>query len=248
MNKEIEQIAIYKSKFKWPLDTVRYALPAGDSRYLRIAEDLLPPEEIKQRIRESLTKLKVAKASVDFWRNISWVEMVFVTGSTASLNALADHDIDLWIIVKPNRIWLTRFFEWIHFNKLGSRRNRSSKEVKNLFCINYYKTTDDLKIRTESMAYAMQFVDAVPIFIRNYNLYAKLLSLNSWIEQFFPSWYTNISAQVNKVDANSNAERNSNSMFWDFLNFILGFLQQLKIKRRFPKIREIFTNEFTTWQ
>lgn len=249
MNREVEQIASYKRKFKWPVDTLRYCLSVAEKRYIRTTEDLLTDDELSQRIKESLTKLNVASKSVGFWKDISWVEMVFVTGSVASLNALAEHDIDLWIIVKPNRIWLTRFLEWIHFNKLGIRRNRASKEVKNLFCINYYKSVEDLRINIHSMAYAMQFVDAVPIFIRDKDIYIKLLTANEWIKEFFPSWYRNKIAQIQKYQKLTRTEQNTEKhLFWDSFNFMLGFIQQLKIKRSFPKIGDILINEFTTWQ
>lgn len=139
--------------------------------------------------------------------------MIFITGSVASLNANEDDDIDIWLIVEPKRIWLTRALDFFLYTARGKRRLSSdgveSKKVKDKFCFNYYSTTESLELPEKSISFAMQFVDAIPVYIRDQAMYQQLLEKNAWISNFFPSWYAiaskntyEISLDVNKHPRN----------------------------------------------
>lgn len=245
-----EEVIAYKATFLWPYDALRYAdITDVSRRYISTNSDhLLTPEERKVRIKESLKKIAIAKEYLWVWEFLPWVKMIAITGSTASLNALPDHDIDIWVITSPKRIWITRFYDWLIFSILQMRRNRYSTSVSNKFCINFYKTETDLRLH-ENIAYAVQAVDSIVLFQRD-DIFWKIINANKWFYRFFPSWMDKMK-EVSPEIRNTEPKRVMIlSHFLDAIDYCLGVIQYIKRSGalKFPSTKEVWVNEFTTWK
>lgn len=63
---------------------------------------------------------------------------IALTGSEATGSATAESDIDLFIQVRPGRLWLTRFWLTLWLELLGLRRN--SRRIAGAICLNWWGT------------------------------------------------------------------------------------------------------------
>jgi len=254
MNSEFLRLLDVKQQFQWPVDVFRYGL-LGTSRYLGENGKVVElSEEVKQRVRFSLRKTKIAQKLLVYLAYFSWVEMIFITGSVASLNAREQDDIDVWVIVKPRRIWITRAFDFFIFTLMGKRRlsidGVETHRVNDKLCFNFYSVTTALKLPEQSISYAIQFVDALPVFVRDFRLYAKLLSENRWVDQYFPSWYRKTAESFTSIAPSVAGPRSfwPVDRFWDIVDYIAGVLMIAKAEKKVvlsPK--KVFRPLFTTW-
>lgn len=243
-----------KQRFGWPVDGVRYCLPFP-RRYWDGKEysDLLP-KYLAVKAEEATKKLAKAQEMAAYLKRLPWIHMIFVTGSVASSNALPTDDIDVWIVVEPRRIWLTRAFDWLLFTFTKKRRlvtdGTDSAKTKDKFCFNFYTTTNALELSKHTRSFAMQFVDAVPVFIRNNSDYKALLEANAWVHNYFPSWYNNMQMTFSKVPSSAMtlSEHWSIRALEHSLEYLAGILMLLKSRKRlYFSLKDIFVPEFTTW-
>jgi len=122
----------------------------------------------RQKIAASRWK-KVYKV-VKTIQAVPFIKMVGVCNSLAINNSKQDADIDFFIIIKKNRIWLTRLLitllVWL------KREWRHKEKIANKICLSFYITDDVLNL--ESIA------------IKPYDIY-----LANWIAQLRPIYYEN---------------------------------------------------------
>lgn len=253
MNRELEILQEIKNAFGWPVDTFRYGL-MGKERYLYIHEQSNElPDDVKKRVRFSLQKVKIAENKLRILSKIPWVQMIFLTGSVGSLNAKNEDDIDVWLVVEPKRIWCTRTLDFLLFAFSGRRRLSTdgvvAARVQDKFCFNFYSTTDALELSRHSISYAMQFVDALPVYIRSIGIYKKLLSENAWVTDFFPHWFELKLRELgdSKLEALP-IKRGIGEAILDGIEYLAGLLMLLKSEKRLTfSPRAIFRTRFTTW-
>jgi len=99
---------------------------------------------------------------------IPFVKMIAVCNSLAINNSKEDADIDFFVIIGKNRIWLTRllvtFFVWM----MGEWRHK--KRIAGKICLSFYITEDALNLE--------------PIAIKPYDIY-----LAHWVAELKPVYY-----------------------------------------------------------
>lgn len=252
MRSELEILQDVKQTFGWPVDTFRYGF-MGDKRFWNgttyIAE---LPEDAKEKTQESLKKIAVAVQELRFLEKIPWVRMIFLTGSVASLNARKHDDIDVWLVVDDRRIWLTRAIDFFIYFLRGKRRlsvdGVVANRVSDKFCFNFYSTMSALKLPRQSISYGMQFVDAIPIFIRNLSEYVALLERNEWIKDYFPHWYQRMVTDCRVESFQKTQNVSKRNLLLDALEYLAGVLMLLKAEKSlWIKPRHVFRSRFTTW-
>jgi hypothetical protein len=211
--------------------------------------------ELKERVQFSLDKVKIAQRLLRYLVKIPWVQMIFLTGSVASLNAQAQDDIDVWLVVDPKRIWITRALDFFLYAFSGKRRlsldGSEAARINNKLCFNFYSTSASYSLQNQTVSAAIQFVDAVPLFVRDFRQYKNLLAENRWIEQFFPSWYRRELGYTAEIVAYSPSKTSKSSVFGsviDVLDYVAGVLMLLKAEKRLVFApAKIFCPVFTTW-
>lgn len=255
MNEEFLRLLDIKQRFGWPVSSIRYGL-GGEIRFLGAEGRVLQlTDELRERVRFSLRKAKIADNLLRNLARLPWVQMIFLTGSVASLNAQKQDDIDVWLIVNPRRIWLTRAFDFFIYAFTGKRRlsadGTESERLNDKLCFNFYSTTTALALQEQTISSAMQFVDALPVFVRDFRQYQQLLTENRWIEKYFPSWYKR--EVETTIELRKDAQVAS-EMAWplakicDILEYVAGVLMLLKAEKRlFLNPKQVFRPVFTTW-
>ena len=79
-----------------------------------------------------------------YMKKVPFVEMIAVCNNLAYDNPSEQSDIDLFIVVKPGRMWLARFIITIILHFYGVRRY--GDKVAGRFCLSFFVTDEKLKM------------------------------------------------------------------------------------------------------
>ncbi|MCC5916821.1 MAG: hypothetical protein JJU02_05775 [Cryomorphaceae bacterium] len=116
-----------------------------------------------------------------------YVRGVYISGSVSKMGVKdSSDDIDFFVITSPGRLWVTRFLLMI-FKKVFLLNS------KKYFCINFYKSADDLKMTKHNIYIATEIASLIPVY--NRGLLHELIFENSWVDDFLPNFYRFESAQ-----------------------------------------------------
>lgn len=200
--------------------------------FLRGRERLISERLSKENI--SREKMKLLSGVKYIFEKLDDVLMVGVTGSLAMTSAKKDSDIDLMLVVRKGRLWMTRarvlFLLLKH--KVAIRRAREEKEQDRL-CLNIWMDETDLAIGEPKNAYtAHELAQVIPL-INKENTHERLLAGNRWIADYWPN-----AAQVQKL----NFETRNYKLKFDVLFIVekvLYVLQRAYMRRKIT--REVVT-------
>lgn len=124
-----------------------------------------------------------------------WVKFVAITGSVGARICQDDDDIDIFIVVKNNRLWLYRFAMWIKtigrvklsrekLIKINSHKDRELAEkskLKDFFCINFITEERILTFDPQDIFTMHEIYEMIPVFGHEY--FDKILLANSWLNE-----------------------------------------------------------------
>ncbi len=135
--------------------------------------------------------IKLAEILGKKFRNILFIG---VTGSVAAEFPKKNDDIDLFVIVKKNTLWITRF--WVRYfvwkNKIPHRKY-GKKEYKDEFCFNMWLDDSALKLpkNRQNLRNAVDMILMKPVLNRE-NTYLKFLKENGWAKKWVATPYHNL--------------------------------------------------------
>src|SRR3989344_27741 len=167
-----------------------------------------------KRIKESKIKLEIARKIIRKLFLLPTVMLIGVSGNLSMLNSEKRDDIDLFVIVKKNRIWISRFFLIAMLKLMGKYRKRGQKNVSNKFCLNMLidETSIKLSSNLHNLYTAHEVSQLMPIRQRK-QTYKKFISSNPWTTDFLP----NIKEEIDKREV----EHHTNSLFEKISSVIL---------------------------
>lgn len=186
--------------------------------------------ESVQRVEFSKQKIELARKYAGILSKIPWYRMVAISGAVASYNATEDDDIDLFVIVAPQRIWFARFSDWIILNLLKARRNAKSKMLKNRICINYYLSEDSLTLENKDLYTANEIARLIPLY--GENVYRKFVLSNSWVKDYLANFWK-IFEDAYGLDFDK--QMPFRFVLFDLLENLLGKFQVWYMKRKMTK-------------
>ncbi|MBD09164.1 MAG: nucleotidyltransferase [Flavobacteriaceae bacterium] len=118
--------------------------------------------------------LKRAKLIASF----PFIESVSISGSLSKGYYDNDGDIDFFIITKPNHLWLARTL-LILFKKVFLLNS------KKYFCVNYFISSNKLKIKEQNKFTATELMTLIPIYGKA--TFDKFIESNKWTLGFYPN-------------------------------------------------------------
>lgn len=127
----------------------------------------------------ALRWIKKTKAHVWWFSLIPIIECVCISGSLSKYYMDKHSDIDYFIIVKANRLWIFKLLTSIvikAFLKFG---------IKKYFCANYMITNDNLLIQKQNLYTATEIATLIPIY--NKSIFDEFIRINSWYKNFLPN-------------------------------------------------------------
>ena len=198
----------------------------------------------------SQLKLQKAKRIAKILSLIPSIRLITVTGALAMNNSDKNDDIDLMIITKNNRLWLTRLIVYLFFftffrqssrvpnhQRSAAKRKtvRNLQQFKDKLCLNLWLDESALVIpKSRRNLYTAHEICQIKPLLDKKNTYQNFLSSNSWVKKYLPN-----ATKLNGSElpaACSEAKGSSEPSALNLLNSLAFKLQHIYMK---PKI----TNE-----
>jgi len=183
------------------------------------------------RAKELIVK---ANAVTHYLKKIPWIEMIALTGDVSAFNADKHADIDILVVTKPRRLFLSRFFLVVILKLLGvywSAKNSAGKVCPNIFMTSDAMTWD---AKNQNLYTANEVSLLYPLFSRN-TCYLDFLAQNAWVSNFLPNFTINITAKP--AD-----EKNRNQR----TNVLVNFVEFVARKSQLSHMRKKQTKEIVT--
>jgi len=111
-----------------------------------------------------------------------FVSMVALSGSLAHLNAERSADVDLFVITRPNRVWLVTVTVLAIAKLLGWRRR---------LCLNYVISERQLAVTPVDLFSANQIIHLQPL--AGHHTYRRFLAANPFVSTWYPNFTGHLS-------------------------------------------------------
>lgn len=143
------------------------------------SSDKVDYEKVEKRRKRAEELLTQAKHIAKYLKQIPWIEMAAVTGSVAAFNANEQSDIDMLVVTKPKRLWLSRLLLASILKILGVYWD--AKKPAGTICPNILITSDNLTwdSNKQNLYTANEVSLLYPIF-HLHNCYFDFLKQNAW--------------------------------------------------------------------
>ncbi len=149
-------------------------------------EEIIPNHQLRVRLIEE--KTAIARRAIKKMRWIPFVRAVFLCNTVALGCPKDTSDVDVFIVVKDERLWLTRLLVTLTMSLLRLRRTKQS--VADRVCLSFYATERALdlgKIRLypDDIYLAYWLAHLVPLFDPN-NVLKTIAERNAWTREYLP--------------------------------------------------------------
>jgi len=151
--------------------------------FLEGREDLV--DKKNEQYNLSNFKTEIAKKAVRILRFINGVKMVAICNN---FYYKKESDVDLFIVVSKNRMWLTRILATVILHLLGMRVYKNN--VADMICLSFYVTEDNLdlkKIEIDNYDPYLYywFSNLIPLY--NAKMYNSFFKENSYFRSKLPN-------------------------------------------------------------
>src|SRR3989339_168432 len=121
------------------------------------------------------------------------IKLVGLSGSISMMNADLDHDVDLFIITKKNRLFTGRFLATMIAFIMGLKRPLGLKKASDKVCLNLFFDESNLKVPKfkQTLFVGHEVLQMKPIINKDY-VYERFLVANGWIFKLFPNAIENL--------------------------------------------------------
>lgn len=145
-------------------------------------------EIVKKRTRQYNLynkKLAIAIRAAKILRFIVGVKML---AACNNFSYSEESDIDVFVVVQKNRMWLTRAFVTLAIQLFGLRRH--GKKVKNRICLSFYVTENGINLENfllpdEDPYFIHWMNDLLPLY--GEKEFEKFWQANEWLEKYLPN-------------------------------------------------------------
>lgn len=209
LQKEILKTLAYSNVFSYPLSFHQIALYLGTKTNRKELGKTLRRLEKTKKITQKTGKYYLYhKKAVDWKKKLStakkdirkvqgmlgvleripWIKLLAITGPLAASNPRKDDDIDIFIVTKSKRLWLTRLFTVAYLKILGIYR--TDKDPSGKICPNLFMDERSLSWEKSkrNLYIASEIVRMQPIIDRE-ETYLMFLNDNRWIKRYFPNFH-----------------------------------------------------------
>ncbi|CAL2095161.1 Nucleotidyltransferase [Tenacibaculum sp. 190524A02b] len=194
-------------------------------------EIIVRREKGNKKAEEIMPKAwKIAK----FIAKFPYVKSVCISGSLSKGYFEDESDIDFFIIIEKNRLWVARTL-------LMSYKKVFLLNSNKFFCINYFMSSGYLEIDEKNRFTATEIATLIPMYGKS--TFEKFLEKNKWVYDFFPNFVRD-NSHVKNITKNlfsKNLERILNTKLGDFFE---QFFMKITIKRWNSKFNHLSKKDF----
>jgi hypothetical protein len=134
-----------------------------------------------------------------------------ISGSVASEHPKKNDDIDILLITRRNKLWITRLKLrwWIYKNKIPHRRY-GQKEKTDQFCFNLWLDENSLKLpkNKQNLKNAVDLILLKPL-INKQKTYENFLRENNWAEKYLATGYSEKKSEFKIFNDQKKKEKNN---------------------------------------
>ena len=206
-----------------------------DFLFLKGRENLLPLG--KERRENTQELLKKYGAHIRRIANLPYVRTVVLSGATAFGNSSQNDDIDLFLIVQPNRIWIVELYNLFVIRLWREKICRQPRTI----CSNYLVETVSLTLPERDFFTAHQIVHMKPIYDEGFWRY--FIKANPWVREYFPSFELKTIYESRTPSIKRMLEILGDLTGLGVLNFILFAIRgkRLERKRRLGMVKGLYS-------
>jgi hypothetical protein len=160
----------------------------------------------------SVGRSQVAKSFTDrFAALCPWIRFVGISGSTAYAAAKPSDDIDLFIVTRRNRVWIT-----LLVGMTAARIHRMKDPTRPVLCLNRILEEDVCRDEFRKPQDALFAREALSLrVLEGFTFYRELVESAPWMKRIFPELYR----KATVVDAGrSQVARRDRGRLWSFAN------------------------------
>jgi hypothetical protein len=221
MNKNDERVKTYIKKLYF----FRSKIPANltAEKVKKVWQEDISQEDIPLLIDvnrgEMDRKIEIAKRSLKWIVFKPWVKFVGISGSVGSEFAKENDDIDLFIVVKNDRVWVYRLYIYLRNLFRHRIRAKGKREVKDKLCLNFLVEQRALKLE-EDIFILNELLYLKPIYNKKY---LKIIFLNNeWLaDKYFVSREFLNRNGLKVGDVKELTERNYFLLVFNFIAFTI---------------------------
>jgi len=195
-------------------------LQSKDGYYFLPGRDNLV-EVRKERHKESLKKISLARSATLLLRILPFVKSVILCNVLGYLNAKPADDIDFLVITTGGRIWTARWYATGFFKIFGLRPTK--KQTADKFCFSFYISANDLNIKNITLVsdpYMIWWLAGLLPLYDQAGYFRQLLEANSWVTKYLPNV---------------------------MLRYAGSEIYKFKVKNKFQGIKKFFENIHFVW-
>jgi hypothetical protein len=207
--------------------------------FLKGRRDLFEQRIERQKI--AIQRWKKVYKVIKYLQICPFIKMIAVCNSLAIDNSKQEADIDFFIIVKRNRIWLTRFLITLIVWLLGEWRHK--KRVAAKICLSFYITDAALNLENISILpydiYLAHWIAQLkPVYCRD-DIYKKFILANKWLKTYLSNLdqilnirYPEFKINKFSLSIQELLEKILKGGFGNIIEKFFGAIQRFKIKRK----------------
>ncbi len=148
--------------------------------FLAGREEIIAARIQKKKLADE--KLRKSKWLLKFVSLLPFIKFIAISGSMGIGNPDRKSDIDLLVVAKHDRIWITRAFLTFFALALGAYRH--SDKTANRLCLNHYITDESLAIDFGNLYKAQEYLNLFPVS-GDIDLYKKFINANAgWLREY----------------------------------------------------------------
>lgn len=137
-------------------------------------------------------KLTIARQAAPILSAVPGVEAIFVCNTVAAGWPSVQSDIDLLVVVKPGRLWLTRFLFTIITVLLTKRRH--DHRIADHLCLSFYVTRDQLNLSEVRGSlpdiYLIYWLQQLIFLTGDKAIATEIAEANQWVKEYTPHYQT----------------------------------------------------------
>lgn len=157
--------------------------------FLPRAENLI--ELRHKRTADFDKKMQIALLGARKLRLIPFVRAVFVCNNLSFETADAKSDIDVFVVVKDGRIWISRILATLMLSFFSLRRTKY--KITNRICLSFYVSDKFLNLRSikikEQDIYLVYWLSALLPIYDPKNIHSKINAANVWAKEYLPNGF-----------------------------------------------------------
>ena len=114
--------------------------------------------------------------------NLPYVRTIILSGAMAFENAFEDDDIDLFLIVQSNRLWLVDLYNLLVIRIWNEKILRHKRSI----CPNYIVEDVSMRLSEHDFFTAHQIKHMKPLY--DEGCWSNFIDANDWVSDYFPSF------------------------------------------------------------